>query len=528
MKMTEQVYGGLSVLVILVGVVFWTGAAEGGALDRSGTQWAPFIEWSLENPSYTGNPFDVVATVTFIHSPSGERRTTEMFYAGGITWKFRFTGTRLGAWTFTTASSDAELHGHSGTVMMHRHASPHIQGFLTSQGNKFAMQVGEQGTLRAYRLNVYMNRVDYEVFAQPAGLNGDWTKHPLFNFNNPAHLQAYLQDARHTGFDTVFAHPGYPFVWTDGNNPRFALFEMLEKMITTAHSQGMQVHIWAWADARRGGTPPGGINSPQDRRLQRYIAARLGPLPGWSMGYGFDLREWVTEAQTQAWVEFMQQKMGWPHLLWARDRYNPALSAKSYPGYTLRSYAQIVSDMSSDPLRPHLYEERHTYKRSSELDMTGTRRFLWHLTMAGGAGGFWGYFPDKPHPYPNPEQLRTAKQFWEKRFLLDMVPANTSTDGVGLHTPDNRHYVFYKTDASVVWMDLSKMAGSQPGKAVDTKLPYAEIDLGMLSAAKRTWTAPYPSDWAIAVGTFGEADTIPGTDSLPPAPPTGMVGKPMP
>jgi hypothetical protein len=52
-------------------------------------------------------------------------------------------------------------------------------------------------------------------------------------------------------------------------------------------------------------------------------------------------------------------------------------------------------------------------------------------------------------------------------------------------------------------MDLSGMSGSQSAIAVDTKLSYAEIDLGTLSATNQTWTAPYSSDWAIAVGDFG-------------------------
>ena len=51
-------------------------------------------------------------------------------------------------------------------------------------------------------------------------------------------------------------------------------------------------------------------------------------------------------------------------------------------------------------------------------------------------------------------------------------------------------------------MDLSGMASPSPAIAVDTKLDYVEIDLGTLSDTNRIWTAPYISDWAIAVGDF--------------------------
>ncbi|RMF64766.1 MAG: hypothetical protein D6746_01240, partial [Bacteroidetes bacterium] len=39
-----------------------------GSLDRTGTLWSPYLEWSVENPTYSGNPFDLVATVTFTHA----------------------------------------------------------------------------------------------------------------------------------------------------------------------------------------------------------------------------------------------------------------------------------------------------------------------------------------------------------------------------------------------------------------------------------------------------------------------------
>ncbi len=109
--------------------------ASSAQLDKTGTQWAPFIEWSIENPGFTENPFDLVATVTFVHTSSGETHTTEMFYDGGSTWKFRFTGTQIGTWTFTTSSSDADLNGNSGTVTINTNPDTGSKGFITSSCN---------------------------------------------------------------------------------------------------------------------------------------------------------------------------------------------------------------------------------------------------------------------------------------------------------------------------------------------------------------------------------------------------------
>ncbi|MBX2998257.1 MAG: DUF5060 domain-containing protein, partial [Caldilineaceae bacterium] len=67
--------------------------------NRSAKQWE-MIEWSVENSTYTGNPYDLVAVVSFKHQDSNAEHKIEMFYAGGSVWKFRFTGTQPGQWTF--------------------------------------------------------------------------------------------------------------------------------------------------------------------------------------------------------------------------------------------------------------------------------------------------------------------------------------------------------------------------------------------------------------------------------------------
>ena len=170
-------------------------------------------------------------------------------------------------------------------------------------------------------------------------------------------------------------------------------------------------------------------------------------------------------------------------------------------------YEEIAEDMDADLTRPHLYEERHSYKRDGfNLDMDGTRRLLWSETMAGGMGGFYGFYPDSPYPYPNPEQLRTHYTFWHanNRFRLDMERANNLSNGACvLSDRPKKNCVFYDENVSSIHMDLSSMPGEQRAIAVDTKRQYKEIKIAALSAKEHVWKAPYRSDWAIAVGEVG-------------------------
>jgi len=484
--------------------------------DRMAVMWEP-MEWSIKVLTYSENPFDVPATVTFTHAGTGQERRTEMFYDGDDTWRLYFTGTRAGEWAFETSSNVPELNGRTGAVNVAANPNRNVKGFLTHVGNKYAIQVTDEADLQGYLFNAYMSRVKHPAFLDEFGADLEQVE---------AKATACLKHALANGFEIVFVHVNNNWFKFgvrehnkhDSENPDPAAFRVLETIIKTIHSAGGRVHIWAWGDESRRWTPrgvPGGINGRTERRLQRYIAARLGPLPGWTMGYGFDLHEWTNTEQLNSWAEYLHEHFGWQHLLCARGHLlEGPFNVNSYDGFGRNvaltttahgpaDYEEIADDMDTDLTRPHLYEERHSYKREGfKLDMDGTRRLLWAETMAGGMGGFFGFYPDSPYPYPNPEQLRTHYRFWHTngRFRLDMQRANHLGEGSYILAARSKEcFIFYKENTQSIRMDLSGMPAAQPAVAVDTKKEYKEVKIGMLSATEHVWTTPYRSDWAIAV-----------------------------
>ncbi len=481
------------------------------------------VEWQSPDVEYTGNPFDVTATVTFRHWESGAQRTTQMFYDGEGRWKFRFPGTLAGYWTFQTSSNVPRLDGHCGAVEVFDNDDETVKGFLTHVGNKYAIQVHDETDVRGYLFNVYMDCVRHPTFLDDFGSNLAAVKEKAL---------AYLADARANGFEVIFIHVNSNWLKFgvrehdkhDSVNPDPLTFDVLETIITAVHRAGGRVHIWAWGDEMRRWTPrgvPGGINGAADRRLQRYIAARLGPLPGWTMGYGFDLHEWTNEAQLNAWAEYLHEHMGWQHLLCARGhRLHGSYNVNSYDGFGRdvplattahgpQSYEEIVEDLNGDVTRPHLYEERHSYLREGfTLDMDGTRRLLWWEAMAGGMGGFFGFYPDSPYPYPNPEQLRMHYDFWRKggRFVLDMQLANEMIEsGHALRSPSSDSAVLYREDADRLKGELPATAKRRAVVAFDTLKEASRQDVGKYPSSSRpfAFSAPYRSDWVCAVGDFG-------------------------
>ncbi len=545
-------------LILLIGTAMFgdrAGASDLG--NRSARMWET-EEYSLTNRTWSGNPFDLVATVTFTHAK--EVRTTEMFYAGGDTWKFRFAGTRTGAWTFLTSSTAADLDGHTGFLTVGPRANPDTKGFLTHVGNKYAIMEDDTEHLAGYVYQVFMNQQDYE----------QQHEHSSRILGHPSRanlIDAYWNNTRDNGFDIYFFAVFYSWFrmgalsiddFSGGADPDLdqpdpVLFDTLELAIKYAHERGGRTHIWAWGDNGRKQTPNhlgGGFRGKRHQRLIRYIAARLGPLPGWSMNFGFDTIEMPNaEADGAWWANEINRTMGWPHILTSRGWDDGSFGAHSYAGfggspYDLETtdkgpadYDEIRQDLEGRKDKPSIYEERHTYNRwkcwpgsvrdPDRLSETGSRRLIWWEAMAGGMGGFFGHFSERFNKYGpfhpsgpcgyHPDSLkrafRTYREFWKPgRLKLSLSPDNSRISGAAgycLVAADRKHFVFFTEDADSVTVDLSGMPGSQPVILVDAKARYAEIDKGRLTAGVHTIQMGSTSDWAIAVGAYGGGLRLP-------------------
>ena len=485
------------------------------------------VDQSFTFPDHGLNPeqaFDLDVRATFVHAD--ETIDQALFYNGGDEWVLRFQASRRGEWQWSTPPGDTPLHGLSGTITVGDPVGE-ARGGVVAVGNKFARQIDET-TLEPMVFAPYMNDLR-EVGFPPYGESPARSHDHLRNLT-PEMIEAYLDQAQAYGFDTIFARVfNYWFSWGalfhdehSSTVPDLQTFEYLEDMLARANRRGMTVHIWKWGkenadqDWRGSVIGVGGINGIPDRRLQRYIAARLGPIPNWSMNYSFDLEEWTEEDQIEEWARYMNDHLGWPHLLGARGRPAPSLSYNSISNWLgdtaafppPRTYADVLRDI--DPDRPSVYEERFLFMRQHSgwprFTQETTRRHMWWYAMAGGSiAGFWGpaAWTNAPGLYPNPEQFLTHRDFWEDRLLVDMAPDDTIAGGTeesGVALSNGRVAVVYAQDVNRIALDLTGWSGDLLAVAVDTIGDYQEIDLGGLLAGIQDVTLPYVSDWAIAIG----------------------------
>lgn len=506
-------------------------AVESGEFEkRTATQWYPCEQWQVDDVSVgdATNPFDVVARVTFEHDESGKTIRTGIFYDGDGTWKFRFTGTKLGRWHFETSSADvADLDGLSGVVEVEPNDDAVLgRGFVANKdhqwiwsGNGRAMvpQLVMGASIQVYHQEPERIETDLDRWYAEHGFNGIHTGvamrwYDIHRDRRDADVdvpvgQDSARDARDVG----------PMGKNPNPDPR--TFETLERLITKSYESGGMVHLWKWGDESRAMTPvglAGGINGEADRRLQRYIAARLGPLPGWTMGYGFDLWEWVDVDQLQVWHSQMHQQMGWAHLLGGRThRHGTSLEdlltdRLDYIGFEthqpdLQTYTKALQ---LHPNKPVFMEDRFRVRDPSpypDKDYTPemVRQGLWRSMMAGGVANIWGYQPratGESAPFPNREQIKTYATFHDRYFTTGMVRDDDRTNGTCLRARDSSVLLFYWEDEQTLRMDLHGVAGQRRVVAINTRKPYEEIQIGEVSDDLH-WQAPAEGDWAVAVTT---------------------------
>ena len=257
--------------------------------NRSVTQYEPYLEWTLNDVTYTGNAFDVIGSVTFDHNSSSASHTIEMFYDGDSTWKFRFSGSELGQWSFTTTSTNPDLNGHTGTITVNVNSDPKVKGYITENGPEQNKKWAWSKDNLAFVPNYDMYTIPSDFYNNPARIDNDITRvitnHGFTGFHVAA-IGGWWFDINRGG-----ENPNR--VTNTDTDPDIRTFEALELLITRTYKAGGAMHFWIWGDKDRNENlffHPSGKMGDVEKRLNRYLAARLSALPGWSVGYGFDLK----------------------------------------------------------------------------------------------------------------------------------------------------------------------------------------------------------------------------------------------
>ena len=307
--------------VLAVGLTGVLASAPVGAQSASHEEvelyrWTDF---TVEAPDAASgvDRWDVEGACTWTHEDSGAERTSLVWYSGEHdTYVYRFGASFEGRWTGVTSSPVEALDGLEFTVDVQPSSNPRRTGWsgqIPDEPTAWARQHGPEGELaQRTPILIMMPSVQrwHDDVSHMQSFVAEFNDNHGFNGGHISTIGRGWFEADSTG--SLEEAPETPDVRT---------FEALEAAAAEWSERGGWLHIWMWGKRPEGDFNylPGGHDGVHSQRINRYIAARLGPVPGWSMGIGWDVEFWTNETQIEWWLDdLIPQLGGWHHWLGVR------------------------------------------------------------------------------------------------------------------------------------------------------------------------------------------------------------------
>jgi hypothetical protein len=271
--------------------------------------------------------WDVEGSCVWTHENGNIRRTSLVWYSGSNhTYVYRFGGSLQGRWIGKTTSPVAALDGLALNVTVGPSQNPNRTGWSgqpRDEPTAWARQQGPDGKLLK-RTPILIMMPDVQRWHSDLGrvraFVKEFNEHHGFNGGHLSTIGLGWFDVTAKG--SLRDAPDAPDVRT---------FAALEAAASEWSERGGWLHLWMWGKGDSGDFSklPGGHDGPHSRRINRYIAARLAPVPGWSMGIGWDVEFWADEKKLKWWLDDLIPKLGgWHH--WIGHRYSDSDIGKGH------------------------------------------------------------------------------------------------------------------------------------------------------------------------------------------------------
>jgi hypothetical protein len=396
----------------------------------------------------------VTGPITIRHS-DGETHQTLAFDDAGQT-KFRFTPSQPGNWSFSVG----------GSIDISSIRPDYAKGFVVANGINWTRSATGEAFVPQYLM---YNRADLDEGLQEFVVEHGFTGFHITN------LRDFLKNISY-----------------------------FEAIVLKTYRLGGVTHFWIWGDKSRGQTPTTyGVDTDI---LYREIASRLGPIPGWTVGYGFDLFEWASAKEIEQFQSYLHQTISYRHMLGARGYKNKYRQISHNLDYVSWEWHQPTLDDYKDHIKyakgkPAFSEDRFRVRQPTrypekDYDFEKTRKGLWHSVLAGGVANIWGYKPKGKtysEPYPNKEAIRTYRKTIDRYFEAGMtMDDKVLDDGTCLGGTD--HLLCYAENANRIRFQKGGLDKISSILAIDTKQAYREITIDSNEQVTELATT---SDWAI-------------------------------
>lgn len=475
-------------------------------------QWMRF-EVQIENPSWKGNPFDVLLEASFT-SPSGREINCFGFYAGENNWRIYFMPDEIGKWTYQTHSPDIDLDGKSGNFTC---KASGLDSPLSASGKQWRLKTGGG---------------DFPVIWNPPLPEG---KHWGFrgkSLSDPEIMKAIQfadknVGARLLGFGELLIAPidwakdwpqdAVPYTkGKEGDEFYLPFWEQLNAKLDVARDHNMGAYIMLYSDDAL--TPDYfGItaHSAKELRFFRYVIARLACYPHILWDTGIDIGEYRNNDWINWFANWFLANDPWQHPVGSRSGGGSGgiMPQKgtyfSTGGASLPSRSLLLDIYSKSNVPVAQTDHWRPFIERGDWTNTKIRIATWRC----GLSGAQALFPDYNQGVVHFDQAQLAGReigfatnFFRNmlRFnLLDLQPSDDlliAGDNAILAANTGKEYVVYDEDGGILTIDLS---GTRQALRVDWYNPRngETVPAGKIKGGKtHVFTSPTKGyDWVLHI-----------------------------
>jgi len=317
------------------------------------------------------NPFQVLLNGTFVHSASGDTLSLPGYYDGGNTWRIGFMPTRVGQWSWSTSSTNAQLTGHEGFIDVVESGHPGRLARDPSHPDKWRYADGPLVVPIGVFVNAMLEDATTEQFTAMADFVAD---------NNLSLLNFRLSEN-----DGAFSD-------VNGLQMHLERWQRLEQRMEILTERGLGIDLMLYTDDS--GKPSFGPQSAQEQLLIRYAVARLCGFPVVMFNTGIDLQEY----RDQDWVNWYGDQIGTlnPYDHPVSSRYGGGSGNMVMQGQTYNSVgdrnsaiAGLLAAFAAGDGVPATNNDNFSEDLSDNINghsPADIRRAAWKATIAGGVG----------------------------------------------------------------------------------------------------------------------------------------------
>ncbi|HYG61664.1 MAG TPA: DUF5060 domain-containing protein, partial [Thermoanaerobaculia bacterium] len=501
MRTEATVSAALAVALLLAGAVSLPAAVSTPAVPRFGTAEVVLrASQTFDSRQGSPNPFDVTLTAT-VTAPSGKIYQADGFFDGdgaggpvGNVFKVRIYAAETGTWSWSTASSRAELAGRTGTfTCAGTLPGPFASGPLAVNPRRphtFRYQEGRPVYLVGKFLDLAAPPVlqySHTFFSEQlteADRQAFLDRHLGMGLNK---INLYL--ANHGDYDGVATTP---WVGVKGANDKrrfdLARWHMYERWLRRLRDAGLLAHLWFFADDSGFGDLP----DADRQRLVRYGMARLSGEVHTLFTLALEWQEGWTPAEVQSHSNFLQQHNPWDRLVSVHGVPGPF----DFPAAPWADYMDVQAGNEVGPsavyaagvlnralaAKPLIQEEFGLGREVAE-----ERRKAWAAFLSGAAGSGTGAF------------LRPLAQFTNSIQFQRLAPAPTVVlaGGAWALAAPGETYVLYLHDGGTVQVSLLGVSGTFEAEWFDPRRGTFTRGADVQGGGIRSFTAPGSGDWTL-------------------------------